>query len=89
MRSAERELAELERKKSEGGSNGNGVGAAKKATPQEVLRQRALEISKQVAEETRRLAATRQQLQRLKANEGGGAAQSNNGSGAEKKTAEK
>lgn len=67
MRSAERELTEIERKKSS--SDGILTAGSGKNKNGEAIRQRVQEIASQVAEESKRLAATRAQLQRLRKSE--------------------
>lgn len=66
MRSAERELLEIERKKQSGDVQSVSAGVKTKSSSTEVLRQRVHEISQQIAEESKRLAATRAQLQRMR-----------------------
>jgi len=62
MRSAERELVEIERKRQIGGDDA----LNKSKASGELVRQRLAEITQQIQEESRRLANTRSQLQKLK-----------------------
>jgi len=62
MRSAERELAEIERKRQIGGDDAQ----SKSKAGGELVRQRLAEITQQIQEESKRLANTRSQLQKLK-----------------------
>lgn len=68
MRSAERELLEIERKRQavEGGGGGSGSSRAVKATPGDVMKERMSDLTKQITEESKRLANTRAQLQKIK-----------------------
>jgi hypothetical protein len=73
MRSAERELLEIERKRqSSGGIDTIGVtsslsnSSASTKTPSEAMNQRLNDITKRINEETKRLAAVRAQLQKVK-----------------------
>ena len=66
MRSAERELIEIERKRNiaEGTACLNPVIQPKNAT--DAVKDRVAELTKQIAEETKRLSTTRAQLTKLK-----------------------
>lgn len=70
MRSAERELIEIERKKNAASENLNaGVSGKTKSGANDALQVRVQEITEQIAEESKRLAAIRAQLQRMKKSE--------------------
>jgi hypothetical protein len=64
MRSAERELLEIERKKQATDSSSSANARVKAAG--DVARERMADITKQIAEESKRLAATRSALQKVK-----------------------
>lgn len=64
MRSAERELIEIERKRQ--ASDSQSTNAAKPKNAGEIVQERLAEISKQISDEARRLAYTRSQLQKIK-----------------------
>jgi SWI/SNF-related matrix-associated actin-dependent regulator of chromatin subfamily A member 5 len=65
MRSAERELLEIERKRQSSGTEFVSS-SVKSMTPSEIMNQKLSEITKKVANETARLAALRSQLSKLK-----------------------
>jgi hypothetical protein len=65
MRSAERELLEMERKRQAGDGPG-GANANKIRSAGDQVKERLSELTKQIAEESKRLATTRSQLQKLK-----------------------
>jgi hypothetical protein len=64
MRSAERELAEIERKKQ--AADFASSNSQKPKTPTEINRERIADLEKQIDAESRRLANVRAQLQRIK-----------------------
>jgi SWI/SNF-related matrix-associated actin-dependent regulator of chromatin subfamily A member 5 len=88
MRSAERELLEIERKRQ---SSGNEFvsSSAKSMTPSEIMNQKLSEITKKVANETARLAALRSQLSKLKNSSSSLAEGKTPGSEGKKKSAKK
>lgn len=65
MRSAERELLEIERKRQAADAPG-GANANKLKSAGDQVKERLSELTKQIAEESKRLANTRSQLQKLK-----------------------
>jgi hypothetical protein len=69
MRSAERELMEIERKKQAADNQAIVLGSKPVSGSTDAMRQRVMDITKHIAEESKRLAATRAQLQRLKQGE--------------------
>lgn len=69
MRSAERELLEIERKR-QADSQTLAMTSKTKTSNSDAMRQRIQDITLQIAEESKRLAATRAQLQRLKKSDG-------------------
>jgi hypothetical protein len=72
MKSAERELLEIERKKQAADNQSLVIATSKPKTGNnDAMRQRVQEITQQIAEESKRLAATRAQLQRLRKSEVG------------------
>lgn len=66
MRSAERELLEIERKRQAADAPNGTTVAAKLKSAGDVVKERLSELTKQIAEESKRLATTRSQLQKLK-----------------------
>lgn len=66
MRSAERELLEIERKRQAADAPGGASVSAKLKTAGDVVKERLSDLTKQIAEESKRLANTRSQLQKLK-----------------------
>ena len=66
MRSAERELLEIERKRQVADAPGGGNGGNKLKSAGDVVKERLSELTKQIADESKRLANTRSQLQKLK-----------------------
>jgi hypothetical protein len=70
MRAAERELLEIERKRQSSNdptSSSSSSAQAKPMTQSEIVNQKFLEITKKINDETKRLAAVRSQLQKIKA----------------------
>ena len=66
MRSAERELLEIERKRQAADAPNGGNVVSKLKSAGDVVKERLSELTKQIAEESKRLATTRSQLQKLK-----------------------
>lgn len=66
MRSAERELLEIERKRQAADAPGGAAVSAKLKSAGDVVKDRLSDLTKQIAEESKRLANTRSQLQKLK-----------------------
>ena len=66
MRSAERELLEIERKRQAADAPNGTTVASKLKSAGDVVKERLSELTKQIAEESKRLATTRSQLQKLK-----------------------
>jgi len=66
MRSAERELLEIERKRQAADAPNGGTVVSKLKSAGDVVKERLSELTKQIAEESKRLANTRSQLQKLK-----------------------
>lgn len=66
MRSAERELLEIERKRQAADAPGGANVSAKLKSAGDVVKERLSDLTKQIAEESKRLANTRSQLQKLK-----------------------
>ena len=69
MRSAERELLEIERKRQATDSSSSATARLKSTG--DVAKERLADITKQIAEESKRLAATRASLQKLKTTNSG------------------
>ena len=69
MKSAERELLEIERKRqsSNDPTSSSSSAPAKPMSQSEIVNQKFLEITKKINDETKRLAAVRSQLQKIKA----------------------
>jgi hypothetical protein len=82
MRSAERELLEIERKRQAADAPGGATtAAAKLKSAGDVARDRLTDLTKQIAEESKRLANTRSQLQKLKSTGNGPNVVQGNGTG--------
>jgi hypothetical protein len=82
MRSAERELLEIERKRQAADAPGGATtAAAKLKSAGDVARDRLTDLTKQIAEESKRLANTRSQLQKLKSTGNGPNVVQGNGAG--------
>ena len=66
MRSAERELLEIERKRQAADAPGGAHASTKLKVAGDQVKERLNELTKQIAEESKRLANTRSQLQKMK-----------------------
>ena len=71
MRSAERELLEIERKRQAADAPGGAHASSKLKSAGEQVKDRLSDLTKQIAEESKRLANTRSQLQKLKTTSSG------------------